>query len=290
MNISPSLLRNSGRLNSSDESSAVLFRAALFVFRGMAISALYVFVCLMISEASFAAGPDFPALTGRVVDQANIISAEDEVKLTEQLAQLEGKSTDQLVVVTLSSLQGYPIEDFGYQLGRFWGIGQAGKDNGILLIVAPKERKIRIEVGYGLEAVMPDALAGLIIQRRILPFFKKGDMTAGIFAGVADIKDSLLGNGEEVALRSRQPKDQIDPYLPLIFLAFWLVPFAYFISSLSRDRQVSGRIPGGVVIVPGSMGSSQSGWHGNGGFRRSSGGGFSGGGGSFGGGGASGSW
>ncbi|GAA6211469.1 hypothetical protein NBRC116602_12100 [Hyphomicrobiales bacterium 4NK60-0047b] len=247
-------------------------------------------IWFVLFEIGFAASPDFPKLTGRVVDQAQIISAEDEARLTKQLSEVEGQSTDQIVVVTLKSLGGYPIEDYGYQLGRHWGIGQAGKDNGVLLIIAPNERQVRIEVGRGLEGNLPDSLAGLIIQRRILPHFKKGNLVAGIFAGVEDIKASLLGNGEEVALRARKPVAKIDPLLPFIFFAFWLVPFIYLISSLARDRQVGGRMPGGVVIVPADFGGASDGWSGTGGFRRPRSGGFSGGGGSFGGGGASGSW
>lgn len=239
---------------------------------------------------SFAASLKFPTLTGRVVDQAQIISAEDEARLSKILTDVEGQSTDQIVVVTLNSLQGTPIEDYGYQLGRHWGIGQAGKDNGVLLIIAPNERQVRIEVGRGLEGSLPDGLAGLIIQRRILPHFKKGNLIAGIFAGVEDIKASLLGQTEEVALRARKPKSKVDPLLPFIFFAFWLVPFIYLISSLARDRKIGGRMPGGVVIVPASHGGAIDGWSGPGGFHRRSSGGFSGGGGSFGGGGASGSW
>ncbi len=245
---------------------------------------------LVLFDLAFAASPNFPSLTGRVVDQAQIISAEDEARLTKQLADVEGQSTDQIVVVTLNSLEGYPIEDYGYQLGRHWGIGQAGKDNGVLLIIAPNERQVRIEVGRGLEGNLPDGLAGLIIQRRILPHFKKGNLVAGIFAGVDDIKASLLGQQQEVALRASKPVAKIDPLLPWIFFAFWLVPFIYLISSLARDRKVGGRMPGGVVIVPVDYGTSSDGWTGTGGFSRPRSGGFSGGGGSFGGGGASGSW
>ena len=244
-------------------------------------------------ESAVAKELTFPSLTGRVVDGANILTASQCAEIETLLKSVEGRSTDQIVVVTVPSLQGTSVEDFGVQLARHWGIGQAGKDNGVLLIVAPVERKVRIEVGYGLEGVLPDALAGLIIQRRILPAFKRGDLAGGIKAGVLDIKDSLLGDAALVADRAKKPDNQIDGYLPFIFLAFWLVPFVYFISSLNRDRRVSGRVPGGVVIVPGSYGRVEDHWHGPGGFSRPSGGfggGFSGGGGGFGGGGASGSW
>ena len=156
-------------------------------------------------RAAAQAEPDFPVLTSRITDQAGLLSADDYTAIQAELAALEQKSTDQVAVVTLKSLEGYPIEDYGYQLGRKWGIGQKGKNNGILLIVAPNERKVRIEVGRGLEPVMTDAMSSLIIQNAILPEFRRGNFSAGIRAGVRDIKDVLLGDAEEVeGARKRQ--------------------------------------------------------------------------------------
>ena len=114
----------------------------------------------------------FPALTGRVVDEAGVLDAETRTALTASLAALELKTTDQLVVVTLKSLQGTSIEDYGYQLGRHWQIGQKDKNNGVLLIVAPNERKVRIEVGYGLEGTLTDAVTKLIIEKLNYPAFQ----------------------------------------------------------------------------------------------------------------------
>src|SRR5579859_4433248 len=122
----------------------------------------------------------FPALTGRVVDEAGVLDATDRAALTETLADLETKTTDQLVVVTLKSLQGTSIEDYGYQLGRRWLIGQKDENNGVLLIVAPNERKVRVEVGYGLEGTLTDAISKLIIENSILPRFKVADYAGGI--------------------------------------------------------------------------------------------------------------
>src|SRR5581483_7681392 len=119
-------------------------------------AALLAFFCLL---SPALAAPQFPALTGRVVDGANILSDATKSDLTEKLAALESKTSRQLVVVTLPSLQGYDIADFGYQLGRAWGIGQKGLNNGVLLIVAPTEHKVRIEVGYNLEPILTDALS-----------------------------------------------------------------------------------------------------------------------------------
>ncbi|MEA2971003.1 MAG: uncharacterized protein QOE78_4264, partial [Alphaproteobacteria bacterium] len=117
---------------------------------------------------------DFPVLTGRVVDDAGILDAGTRAALTQKLDEFEAKTSDQLVVVTLKSLQGTSVEDFGVQLGRHWQIGQKGKNNGVLLIVAPNERKVRIEVGYGLEGALTDAVSRLIIENAITPRFRAG--------------------------------------------------------------------------------------------------------------------
>ena len=175
-----------------------------------AVAALFIGVVCFVVSAAAQTGPTFPALTSRITDQAGLLSADDYTAIMAELAALEQKSTDQFAVVTVKSLEGYPIEDYGYRLGRKWGIGQKGKDNGILLIVAPNERKVRIEVGRGLEPVMTDAMSSLIIRNAILPEFRRGDFSAGIRAGVRDIKDVLLGDAEEVKERARQASDALD--------------------------------------------------------------------------------
>ena len=146
----------------------------------------------------------FPVLSGRVVDEAGILDAPARAALTQSLADLEQKTTDQLVVVTLKSLQGTSIEDYGYQLGRRWQIGQKDKNNGVLLIVAPNERKVRIEVGYGLEGALTDAVSKLIIENSILPRFKVADYPGGIKRGVEDIIQVLSGDAQEYQDRAAQ--------------------------------------------------------------------------------------
>src|SRR5579864_5073256 len=136
----------------------------------------------------------FPPLTGRVVDQAGLLDAADRAALTETLASLEATTTNQLVIVTLKSLQGTSIEDYGYQLGRRWQIGQKDKNNGALLIVAPTERKVRIEVGYGLEGTLTDALTKYIIETSILPRFTAGDFPGGIKRGTEQVVQLLTGD------------------------------------------------------------------------------------------------
>ena len=245
-----------------------------------------------------AATPVFPPLTGRIVDQAGLLSVTDRAEIEGQLKAHDAKSTDQIVVVTVRSLEGVPIEDYGYQLGRFWKIGQQGTNNGALLIVAPNDRKVRIEVGRGLEPQLTDTMTKLIIDNAILPAFRRGDFTAGVKAGVRDIIATLEGDAEEVKKRARSarkpPESQID-YVELAFILFWIAIVAY---SIHQQRKQAANMPAGyrgrrrggdgnVIVVPGGWGGS-GGWSGGGGS--SDGGGFSGGGGDFGGGGSSGSW
>jgi uncharacterized protein len=237
-----------------------------------------------------AAEPNYPQLTGRVVDDASLLSASDIAELDTGLKALEDKSSDQVVVVTLPSLQGLTIEDFGYQLGRHWGIGTKEKDNGVLLIVAPHERKVRIEVGRGLEPLLTDAMSNVIINGAILPRFRSGDYAGGIKEGVKGIELVLTGDAAELAERVKGRRDADDPKIDWLVVLFWTIIILWFIwvTWRSSQRQAYGR-RGGPVFIPGpGWGGSRGGdWSGGGG---SSGGGFSGGGGSFGGGGSSGSW
>src|SRR6185437_8299705 len=143
---------------------------------------------MALSLASLAAfALDLPALTGRVVDQANVLSPVVRSDVAAQSKELEEKSGIQLVVATVPSLQGGDIETYANQLFRARQLGQAQKNNGILLLVAPNERKVRIEVGYGLEGTLTDALASTIISAAIVPHFKRGDFSGGVEAGVHGI-------------------------------------------------------------------------------------------------------
>ena len=251
----------------------------------MATTALRVvlfLVALCVAAAPATSAPEFPALSGRVVDQADLLSPEDERELTAHLKALEEKSSDQLVVVTVPSLQGYTIEDFGFQLGRHWGIGTAELDNGALLIVAPNERKVRVEVGYGLEPILTDALSNIIIENAILPRFRAGDFAGGIKDGVRDLTLSLTGDAAEVEARARARHDAdkvpIDWFTILLYIAIFLL-----LMYLMRNSTY-------VVPEGSSRRNDRSGWGSGGGWSGGGGGGFSGGGGGFGGGGSSGSW
>src|ERR1041385_7344102 len=155
------------------------------------------------------AAPKFPALTGRVVDDANILSSDTKADLTQKLAALEQKTSRQLVVVTLPSLQGYEISDYGYQLGRAWGIGQAKLNNGILFIVAPNEHKTRIEVGYGLEPIITDAFSSVVIQTQALPKFRSGDFNGGVVAGANALIEQLSLDTSEAEKRAAAAQQQL---------------------------------------------------------------------------------
>jgi uncharacterized protein len=230
----------------------------------------------------------FPELSGRVVDNAQLLSPEDRAALNAELKALEDKSSDQLVVVTLPSLQGYTIEDYGYQLGRHWGIGTAKLNNGVLLIVAPNERKVRIEVGRGLEPTLTDALSSIVINHAILPRFRAGDFAGGIKDGVGDIVRVLTGDAAEVEARARARQDADDPAIDWIVVIIWSVIVLWILYNIWRSiRHTPGASHGRRSV------STSPSWSGGGGSWSSSGsggGGFSGGGGSFGGGGSSGSW
>jgi uncharacterized protein len=245
-------------------------------------------VFLAWSSAGFAA-PQFPTLTGRVVDEAGILPPATETRLTEKLAALEASTGRQVVVVTLPTLQGYEIEEYGYQLGRAWGIGEAKENNGALLIVAPNERRVRIEVGYGLEGVLTDALSNVILQERVLPRFKTGDMAGGIESGADAIIEQLQLPADEARQRATTAQSQdfdIDPELIVFLIIFAL----WFVFVVTRARRF-GRRAGGVVppVIIWDGGRRGGGW-GGGGWSGGGGGGWSGGGGTFGGGGSSGSW
>lgn len=123
------------------------------------------------------------SLTGRVVDAAGIIDPAQRQQLVQKLADFEAKSSDQLVVVTVPSLNGEDIETYSNRLFRAWALGQKQENNGILLVVAPNDRKVRIEVGYGLEGVMTDALSSIIINGTIIPEFRSGNYSQGIVQG-----------------------------------------------------------------------------------------------------------
>src|SRR5262249_1299392 len=176
---------------------------------GRVVWPLVVFV--VAASAAVAQTLTFPTLTGRVVDDAGILDPATRAALTQKLAALETKTTDQLVVATVRSLQGTAVEDYANRLFRRCKLGEGGKDNGVLLLVAPTERKVRIEVGYGLEGTLPDAVGKLIIENGVIPRFRANDFAGGITRGVDDVIQVLTGDAEEWKRRAAQPPDNTSP-------------------------------------------------------------------------------
>jgi len=259
---------------------------------GVSRPAFAVLLTLLLAVSALAL--TFPPLTGRVVDQANIIPEETRSAITAKSEELESKSGIQLVVATVNSLEGGDIETYANQLFRFWKLGEAQKNNGVLLLVAPNERRVRIEVGYGLEGTLTDALSKVIIANAVAPRFKAGDFGDGIRRGVDDIITVLTTDASEWEKRPslRLDHGQQVGDINETFIAAMLVLFVILMLVWPGFRALVFNILLALASGSGSGrgysggGYSGGGWSGGG----SSGGGFSGGGGSSGGGGASGSW
>ncbi len=223
---------------------------------------------------------NFPKLSGRVVDTANIIETKVEAQLNLQLQAHERATGNQIVIATLQSLEGNDIRNYGYQLGRHWKLGEKGKDNGVILLIAPNDRKVAIEVGYGLEGSLTDAISHNIIQTQLLPAFRQQQFSRGIINATVAIIDALGGKYQMVS-RPQREKSNNNNWVSLLVFGFFALQF--FTGGFGNNRRGYRRrrfsLLGGIPA-----GARSSGF--GGGF----GGGFSGGGGSFGGGGASGGW
>lgn len=241
--------------------------------RGLRLAVVF---SALLAAIAAACALTFPLLTGRVVDQANIIQPATRTAIEQKLADLENKSGIQLVVATVTSLESQEIEPYANELFRTWKLGEKTKNNGVLLLVAPNERRVRIEVGYGLEGTLTDALSKVIIVNAITPRFKAGNFGDGIARGVDDIITVLTTDASEWQQRPSLRLDTqqtTDAASWLLFLAMIVVIVLLVVSPGFRWLFLNI-----VLNVAFSSGGS------------SGGGGFSGGGGSSGGGGASGSW
>ena len=254
----------------------------------------FLFCCLLLLGLLAVAPPVVRAVTpplpdnppGHVVDLARVIPSRQQQELEGLLTALEQKTTAQMVILTIESLDGPDINSFSLQTAEKWKIGQKKKDNGLLFVVAIRDRKYRFEVGYGLESVLPDSLLGSLGRRVLVPYFRQGQYGRGISAATGEIVQILARHygvtlaGAEHLVPVRKQRNQ-----GLGGLVFFLVLLAFLLIIYSRsfNNRYGGRggYGGGAVIYPGG------GWGGgsSGGF-----GGFSGGGGGFGGGGVSGGW
>ncbi len=236
------------------------------------LAIIVLLICLVgTAFGAHAADVKFPELTGRIVDNAQVLSAQTTAQLEQHLAAFEQQTGHQVVVVTLPEIGDNDIADYGYQLGRHWQIGQQGKNDGVIVLLVPSTRQVRIEVGYGLEGDLTDAASSVIINNVMIPLFKAGDMEAGLVQGTLAVMSVVSHDGQMAVRPAGKQHDNLMKYLFIAFIIFWI---------FARAR--GGRSSGIAPFILGSMlGSGRS----SGGF-----GGFGGGGGSFGGGGASGRW
>ncbi|NTU96568.1 MAG: TPM domain-containing protein [Chlorobiaceae bacterium] len=249
--------------------------------KGCSVAAALVFLVALLQLgpwASLLALP-VPALSARVNDYASMLSPQAKSALEAKLRQFEEQESTQIVILTIPSLEGDPVEDFSIRVAESWKIGRKGTDNGVLLIVSRDERKVRIEVGYGLEGRLTDLLAGRIVQNEIVPAFRAGKIDEGFMKGVTSIIEAVHGEYKGTPAAEKNGDAPSIPLLLLILLIF----FFYWMSQVRRGHG------GGGFMGPGAPGGWYPGGFGGGGGGFDS-GGFSGGGGGFGGGGASGDW
>lgn len=204
---------------------------------------------------ALSAAPTFPELTGRVVDQAGLLTPEQEHALADMSGTIERDSTVQVVIVTLKSLEGYDIAEYGYQLARYWKVGQKDEDNGILIMIAPKDKKVRIEIGYGLEGYITDAQAHEIIQNRMFPRFKEKDVYGGLRDTLDTIGQTLSQEYVNVyggASEKRASHTSIFYMAMIGFAPLLLLVLGYgksMIRSRTLNRVVNGIIAGGIAGV-----------------------------------------
>ena len=247
---------------------------------------------VLISSTTALTAMDVPDLKGYVNDYAGILSSSEEQQIAQILSSLEQSTTAQGALLVVSTLEGESIESFSIRTAEAWKLGQTEKDNGLLIIMAVEEKKVRMEVGYGLEGLLTDAKSGYIIREIIIPEFKKGNFANGLYQGVA-VASGVIGStidiSEKETTSSSQSQRRSSTGIPINLLVFIII---FIVSGIARR----GRRGSGIfqALFFGSMLSSRRGRHnsfgGGSGFGGGFGGGFSGGGGGFGGGGASGGW
>ncbi len=247
-------------------------------------------IVLTLFSCQFLYALKLPELKGRINDYADVLTREQETELENFLINKERTSSSQIVLLTIQSLEGNSIEDFSLGVAEKWKLGQKASDNGVLLLIAIKEKKLRIEAGYGLEPVLTDAKCGFIIRNVIVPGFKQGNFYQGIKAGLSAISgvasNEFKISDKEIAQYDKQRKKSSKGHLPIGLIIFLIMAFAGGFGRRGRRGKAGGILP--WIVVGSMLGGSKrfGGGFSTGGF----GGGFSGGGGSFGGGGASGGW
>lgn len=249
--------------------------------KGRFLVAAFAAVVVGLSMAPRAMALDVPELTGRVVDQAHLLSPESKARIEDLLDAEEKETGKQFALLTIPTLEGKPIEGFSIAVVDKWQLGRKGKDDGLLLLVVPNDRKVRIEVGRGLEGDVTDAISARIIRNVIGPAFRSGDYAGGIEQAFTALMRAASGKAPDIPDQPTGPED-VPAGAPLVLALFLLIALPVLIAASRRGRR-------GPVFLGGFGGGFGGGGWGGGGSG-GGGGGFSGGGGGFGGGGASGSW
>ena len=237
---------------------------------------IIVFAFLLMETNGLMAQPKIPELKQYANDFTGTISSSQLSQLSQELKKFDDATSSQIVLLIIPTLDGYPLDMYANEVAEKNKIGTKGNDNGILFLVVKNDRKMRIEVGYGLEGALPDALASSIIRNEVAPYFKRDDYASGVIAGLTAIISAT--KGEYTNTRKRRDNDE-DGGFPWGFLVFIII---FLVFGKNRGGL-------GTLLLLGALGGGgrSSGGFGGGGF---SSGGFSGGGGGFGGGGASGGW
>ena len=255
--------------------------------------AVFLIILILICSAAAIFAAEIPVSPpDPVVDLADIIDRSTRAKLNGYLRELQQKTTAQVAVLTIKSLEGQSLEDLSITVAHDkWKLGQRGKDNGVLMLIALAEKKYRIEVGYGLEGILPDSLVGSIGRQYLVPYFRKGDYSSGIYAAALIIANEIAGDagvkisGLPAVKKSRQPqagKKSSGPFGKIMSLLFFLVIIFIFIRNPRSFL---------AFMLLSTMGGRSGHWgRSGGGFGGGGFGSFGGGGGGFGGGGASGGW
>ncbi len=254
--------------------------------RFILVAFFFMSLCVSLAAASTPQPPAIPH--DYVVDLASVIPEELQSRLNAYLKELEQKTGAQVLVLTVQSLDGQSIEEFAFNIKEQWKLGQKGKDNGVLIAVAVKDRKYRFEIGYGLESVLPDSMVGSIGREYLVPYFRNGDFGTGIYAAALVVANTIADHeGVQITgmpgFRQQRAVDAAKPLGPLQIVIFGIFALGAIVLFITHPGQCL------ILILASSMGGGRGGWSGGaGGFGGGSFGG--GGGGSGGGGGASGGW
>lgn len=251
---------------------------------------LYKILIFLFLVGQFIAQPKISEITQYANDYTNTLNSSQLSKINQALEEFENQTSNQIVLVIISTTEDYTVEQYAYELAAKNKIGSKENNNGVLFLIAKNDKKMRIEVGYGLEGVLTDALSSSILRNEVQPYFRSNDFESGIISGLNAIMKATQGEYKGTRKKKQNTEDDEGGGIPFFFIVVVIIFF--ILKGGGKNRGGGGGI--GTAILLGSILNGSSGRSSGGGFGGFSGGGgfggFSGGGGSFGGGGSSGSW